>query len=276
MSESLFHTVPDGTQIHIKKFKAPSQSRAGSILHIHGFAEHCGRYDHHWQLVSQAGFDLLTFDLRGHGRSTGKRNIIADWNQLVSDVQHIVEIEKSFLGEKYFVFGHSTGGAIATTCLFKNVIAPKAVILSAPAIRAGRAIPLWGKIASPILGKLAPWLVLPPTYGEEVLTTVKAEQEKAHHDPLMFSKTSPTNYVRIFGAGRWNLEQVHLWNCPLFLMFGEQDELIDPSAMKEFYAKVQVDEKEMWSDPESRHELLFDVHAGQARQKIIEWFKQFA
>ena len=56
-------------------------SRAGSpmppskavVCLVHGLGEHSGRYAHVAAALNDAGYALLGFDLRGHGKSGGPR-----------------------------------------------------------------------------------------------------------------------------------------------------------------------------------------------------------
>ena len=61
----------DGERLHGWWVEA-SAERLGSILLCHGNGGNVGDRVRHAQLLSRAGFDVLLFDYRGYGRSTGK------------------------------------------------------------------------------------------------------------------------------------------------------------------------------------------------------------
>ena len=64
-------TVRNNLSLFYRYYKAKNH-KAG-ILIIHGFAEHSGRYGHLITLLLEEGYSVFLFDLRGHGRSFGKR-----------------------------------------------------------------------------------------------------------------------------------------------------------------------------------------------------------
>src|SRR5574344_306324 len=84
-----------------------------NILIIHGIAEHSGRYDHVVKALNKAKFNVFRFDLRGHGRSGGKRGYVKNLDTLLSDVYYLVEYIKGKYRGKIFLLGHSLGGGIA-------------------------------------------------------------------------------------------------------------------------------------------------------------------
>ena len=62
----------DGTKIYTCVDEAGDQATATVVI-CHGMGEHCRRYDEHVKQLVAAGFNVLRFDNRGHGRSGGKR-----------------------------------------------------------------------------------------------------------------------------------------------------------------------------------------------------------
>lgn len=49
----------------------PEVPAVAAVLLVHGYGEHSGRYEPVAQRLTAAGYAATTFDLRGHGRSTG-------------------------------------------------------------------------------------------------------------------------------------------------------------------------------------------------------------
>lgn len=62
----------DGLQLYAQGWQPDTEPR-GVICLVHGLGEHSGRYAHLAAFLNQAGYALLTFDLRGHGKSEGRR-----------------------------------------------------------------------------------------------------------------------------------------------------------------------------------------------------------
>ena len=67
-----FHTSWDGRELFCRHWTGPRDSNATVVL-MHGYAEHSGRYHHVATGLVEAGYDVRAIDARGHGRSPGVR-----------------------------------------------------------------------------------------------------------------------------------------------------------------------------------------------------------
>ncbi len=60
---------------------------------------------------NKAGYALIGFDLRGHGKSGGARGHTSSYDALMDDIADFMElIEKRYPGLPRFLYGHSMGG----------------------------------------------------------------------------------------------------------------------------------------------------------------------
>ena len=57
----------------------------GVVLVTHGYAEHCGRYHELAGVLVNAGWAVQTYDVRGHGKSPGRRGFIDRFDTYLSD-----------------------------------------------------------------------------------------------------------------------------------------------------------------------------------------------
>jgi len=78
-------------------------------LLVHGIGEHCGRYEHVGEALAGAGYDTLSFDQRGFGKSGGRRAFVNDFSEFIDDVADLVA-ERRELGVPVVLMGHSLGG----------------------------------------------------------------------------------------------------------------------------------------------------------------------
>lgn len=97
----------------------------GSILVLHGMAEHHERYDEFARFLNKAGFDVFLYDHRGHGMDKKFDDLghFADKNGyrlVISDAITVLKhIKKENRGEKLILFGHSMGSLIARNVIQK-------------------------------------------------------------------------------------------------------------------------------------------------------------
>jgi alpha-beta hydrolase superfamily lysophospholipase len=133
--------VEEGIKLYTKT--SFLNSTAQWLIVTHGVAEHSGRYDFIFDLFENK-FNILIYDLRGHGKSDGKRGSINSFNEYRGDLEKL--IKKNFKDSEnceYILFGHSMGGLIIADFVqhiysSKNKIPkPVKLFLSSPAVRPG-------------------------------------------------------------------------------------------------------------------------------------------
>jgi uncharacterized protein len=111
--EEVMIRTDDGIQINAWYY--PAQSGAARtnlvILHCHGNAGNLSHRIEHFSLMSDTGVNVLGFDYRGYGRSTGspsEQGLIAD---AVAAYRWLRA--KGFASDDILVLGESLGGAVA-------------------------------------------------------------------------------------------------------------------------------------------------------------------
>lgn len=115
----------------------PEQPRATLVL-LHGYYDHSGLYRHVIDWALAMGFAVLTFDLPGHGLSSGARASIDDFAEYQLVLQAVLaEAAALELPQPWHLCGQSTGGAILIDYLLSGEPGPEVgqTILLAPLIR---------------------------------------------------------------------------------------------------------------------------------------------
>ena len=77
-------TAADGTELYEQIWTA-DQPRAHLVI-VHGLGEHSGRYQNYVDYFVSRGYTLHGADVRGHGRSGGKRGYVERFDQFVTDL----------------------------------------------------------------------------------------------------------------------------------------------------------------------------------------------
>ncbi len=126
------YSVADGTKLTV--WHTPIRPLPW-IISVHGIAEHSAR--HHYLLpLLQDHYNLLFFDLRGHGKSEGKRGDIKYFDLYRQDLIEIIHWAKQSLSmTDYSLHAHSMGALITASFIQQGCIRdflPSAVFLSAP------------------------------------------------------------------------------------------------------------------------------------------------
>ncbi len=118
-------TQNDGCTIRLFYYEAATNTPLGSILILHGMAEHHKRYLDFIQALTKEGFDVYAYDHRGHGtdKKLSDLGFIAKKNGatlLVKDAYAVCNYIKEYgRSKKLAVFGHSMG-SLTLRCLLQS------------------------------------------------------------------------------------------------------------------------------------------------------------
>ena len=147
--------TPDGQKLHGFFFPSHGKAARGTVLHLHGNA---GNISGHFQQVAwlpEHGFNVLCFDYRGYGQSTGtvsRAGTIIDANAALDYLLARQDIDS----KRIVVFGQSLGGAIGI------VLAAQRTEIRGLAVDGAfdsyRRIASWHVRRSPLLLAIAWWV----------------------------------------------------------------------------------------------------------------------
>lgn len=112
----------------------PERARA-SVLVVHGFGEHSGRYEHVGQWLAERGFAVHAYDHRGHGRSAGRRCHVDRFDEYLDDLAVVLEqVRVDAPKNPVFLIGHSMGGLVVATFARERSPSVSGVVLSGAAL----------------------------------------------------------------------------------------------------------------------------------------------
>ncbi|CDR30755.1 Phospholipase ytpA [Acholeplasma oculi] len=91
----------------------PVDHALGTVVITHGIALHSLYYRRLAKLINQSGYQVLLYDVRGHGKSQGKRGDIDDIKTFIEDLNQIIIQIKKDTSKPVYLLGHSMGGVIS-------------------------------------------------------------------------------------------------------------------------------------------------------------------
>lgn len=125
--EELNIPVSEGVSLNALLFKT-EQERKGVIVYFHGNAGAIHDWGKRAPLYLDNGYDILFFDYRGYGKSTGR---YSNADGLLGDGQAVYDyVKQRYKESEMVVLGYSLGSGIAAYVASKNN--PKQLILNAP------------------------------------------------------------------------------------------------------------------------------------------------
>ena len=197
----------DEVPLHVHEWPASGAARA-AILILHGVCEHGGRYAPLATSLSRGGLRVIAPDLRGHGRSGGRRCHVDRWLEYLVDVDEVAAGRCGEVAEPLFVFGHSMGSLIAIE------LAMRATASTAPEPPGVGGWPVTGWIFSGAgiepTGIAKPWLVaiakLLSGVAPRVALDLGIGGEALSHDPDVVEAYRADPLVEERATVRWGTE----------------------------------------------------------------------
>ncbi|MGI6781599.1 MAG: lysophospholipase [Acholeplasmataceae bacterium] len=240
-----------------------------NILIVHGIAEHSGRYDHVVKKLNTAKFNVFRFDLRGHGKSGGKRGYVKNLNTLLSDVNHLVEHIRDKYPGKIFLLGHSLGGGITNiyASLYFNIdgyISSGAATDMVPQMKPFKIIPY----------QLLRWVTIKNNLSNNSLATIKQVEEDYQNDPYVLKKYK-IGYVGdvMIKGGKILKQNYDNITVPALIMHGLGDPIVPVQFSEVLYERIASKDKELVIFDQSLHEIYNDCEKEEVIEKTIDWLR---
>ncbi|MCJ7494391.1 MAG: alpha/beta hydrolase [Deltaproteobacteria bacterium] len=263
---SLEWKTDDGLSLAVRNWKSETEPKALICL-VHGLGEHSGRYNHLGNYLKGAGYALLAFDLRGHGRSQGQRGYSPNFQVLLKDISlSLQEGQKLYPGRPLFLYGHSMGGTLVLNYVVRNRPQLAGVIVTSPLLRTAFAPPLWKVILGRIMYYLWPNLSLANELDCQGISRDPAIVHAYKNDPLVHDRLTPRLGIDILQSGLWALEHANEFTLPLLLMHGDADSIVSAKASGDFAAKASnCCTLKIW------HGLYHELHNEPEKDKVLSY-----
>ena len=249
----------DKTELFFQEWRAPQEN--GVVLITHGLAEHSECYDHVAKAITEMGWSVMAWELRGHGRSEGKRGYVGQFSDYISDHKQMIEIanrEKSE-GTPLVLLGHSMGGLIT---LLTSLQLPKGsfqgLALSSPALGYAIDVPMWKDKFARLATKYFPTVTLHNELDYENLTHDSEFLESFPKDTLRHDKISPNNYLGMIEGFDEVFGKKDQISGPIFFQIAGHDKVVDSLKSKQLYEELQISEKRLEIYADSYHEIYND------------------
>ena len=244
----------------------------GVVIITHGVAEHSGRYEHVAQSLVEGGYTVVAFDLRGHGKSSGKRNYINSFQDHLNDLGTvIIRAKASFPNLPIFLFGHSMGGGIVTLFTIERHPDVKGILLSGPTVKVSDDISPFLQKVSGLLSALLPKLPVITLESADICKDPKVV-EAYDNDPLNYrGGILARTGAEILKATKTITARVSEISIPMLIMHGTSDKLADVSGSKMLYEQASSKDKTLKLYEGLYHEILNEPEQDQVKADILAW-----
>jgi pimeloyl-ACP methyl ester carboxylesterase len=239
--ETVAFNATDGLDLQGVWIPAAASDKAVIILHGHG-----GSYDfdlYRAPALQQAGFNVLLFDFRAHGRSEGKHMTFGfeECRDVLGAIEFLHQRGMQHIGLLGFSYGGIVSMLVTPDCPDVQAVisdggpARMRTAIAARGVEMG--FPLW-------LMKFLAWLILS-------LTSLRLGVNLFHYEPIRWvGKISPR---------------------PIFFIHGEQDQYLPD--FDELYAAAKAP-KELWRLADAGHTTASQLYPEEHTRRVIEFFQR--
>ena len=244
----------------------------GIVNLVHGLGEHSGRYAHVAEALTKAGYNLIGFDLRGHGLSEGPLGHTPDYEHIMDDVALFMQKSNEFFGSDHpnFLYGHSLGGTIVLNYALRRKPNLNGVISTDPALRLSFEPPKIKLVLGKIMANLMPTFSMNNALDVNALARDAAIVKAYQDDVLVHDRLSAKLVMELFDSGKYALEHTADWTLPLLLMHGSEDRISSCQASEEFAQKAgDIVTFKQWDG--FYHEIHNDFGKEEVIAFMIDW-----
>ena len=260
----------DGAQLGLQSWQADEPKAV--IIALHGMNDYANAFagPGAWW-AEHAGLTTYAYDQRGFGRSPnvgrwpGRKTLAADLHAVVDAVS------TRHPDAPIFVLGHSMGAAVVMATDADDPLDADGLILAAPGIWGGRALPIPYRLALGVSATLAPGKTLIGERAERQSTDNIEILREMYKDPLVIKGTridAILGVVRLMGNANHNAEDV---TAGALFLLGEKDEIIPVPAMEKVTARMQSPDIRRYA--EGWHLLFRDLQAETVWRDVARWIE---
>jgi alpha-beta hydrolase superfamily lysophospholipase len=243
---------------------------------VHGYGDHAGRYLEAMTWFASQGVSCHAVDLRGHGRSTGRRGYVRRWDDYLLDLENFLRHPDVAERDEIplFILGHSHGGLVVAVAGVRHLLErhnAAGVILSAPYLENAFPVPRHKSIAARFLTVLCPSVRISSGLKPELMSSDPERVEDSRNDPLMLRCATPRWFMGQLAAREEAMTRASEFTLPLLMLQGDADSIADPRGARKFVERAASRDKTIIEYPGFRHEVLREVGRQRVFGDVMKW-----
>lgn len=248
-----------------KEYVPLNNSKDITLIFTHGIAEYSKSYIEFSEFLSSHGYNVVTYDLRGHGKALGEKGTVENYDVIINDLKEIVE-DAYKKTSKVILYGHSLGGVITNLYASLQNKADGIIIAASP-------------IKLSFMLKMLSILPKRATNNVKILTNF--DDPNLAHDYKYIKDEYDIDYfylkyineVLIKGIKKIKKEY-HKIDIPSLYIYSKGDKMAKPSNGKKLFNMSKSNNKELIIYEKSRHNLHLDIEKTRLFNDVLNWLDE--
>lgn len=267
-------SADDGLRLHLQAW-LPDAGPVAVLAVVHGYGDHGGRYGYLGEVMAAQGHAVHVYDLRGHGRSAGRRGHIQRFTEYLADTRVFLDaVRVAHPGAPLYLLGHSLGGLIAAAFAEMGPAGLGGLILSSPFLRLATPPSVSKVYGARVLSRVMPAIDIGNTVQAADLSHERDVVEAYVTDPLVHHVATSRWAVEMLAAQRMVLEGAPRISLPLLLLFSDADPITDPVASCELFAAAGSADKTERRYAGYYHELFNETGRAAVFADLTAWLAE--
>jgi lysophospholipase len=248
--------VSGGLRLNYRTYEVPDAR--GALVIVHGLADHGGRFERVADAVAAMDVSAFVLDMRGHGRSEGRRGHAAAFGTLLQDLDRFRREVMGLIDPStpVFILGHSLGGLIALRYQEEYPGMFAGAIVVSPWLATAMPVPRWKAMLANGLARSLPALPMrahiPAAYLSHDSNIVRAYRE----DPFVHDRITPRLFVEASRAMGTAFQRADRIVSPLLILLAGADRIVDTERSLAFARSLRAADVTIRVYPDAYHEVL--------------------
>jgi alpha-beta hydrolase superfamily lysophospholipase len=264
----------DGLELFRQQWRPEDHPARAVLVNVHGIGDHSGLYPALPEHFVPRGWAVHAFDLRGNGRSPGRRGHIGRWSELRGDLDRFLqEVRRDEEQRPLFLLGNSLGGLVVLDYALHHPAGLRGVIAVAPPL--GRlGTPAWLLAVGRALSWVWPAFTLETRLDLSGLSRDAAVKEAIASDPLFHRRASARLAAEILATAKALRREASAFPVPLLLIHGGADRMVFPDGTRAFFGEVGLVDKSYLEYPGAYHALFADLDRDRVLGDLEHWMER--
>lgn len=243
------------------------------LLIVHGLGEHSSSYTNLASNLAEQGITSHSYDLIGHGQSSGQRGYIPSFDTFVEQFENTLnQFDQKIKKNKLCIFAHSMGGLIVLKSLYKNIIPENVkIVFSNPLVGINVQVPDWKLTLAQGLSQVLPRFSLFNEIDDSDLTKDEEARNNYAKDPLRHKKISVKLFLELQENTALIQAKLKSVKNPTLFMLSTNDKVCDANSTQALSKNFVNHELELF--PQSGHEIINDLSKNKAFSIIDQFIK---